>query len=195
MATDFDPTARTTKLEAVNAVLVLLGKDPVDAIPMHGTDQLTDAIENIIDATTRETLGRGWHFNTVTRTLTAAAGEVTLDTDMLEFDVGKAEYAQKGTKLWNKTTGLTTGFSGDYAGVAIIALDFEDCPQVFREYVVSKAAETMAYTYSAETEFLSRLEFRTVKAYRNLLSAEGRTRNTGLLSNSGIYRTVGYRHH
>ena len=190
---DFTPTQRTTDLEAVNAVLIALGREPLASLPSFGADALSDAVVNHLDNETRKVLKRGWHFNTEKKTYSPSSGTVTIDAVDLEFDAGDNNIAQVGAVLMHMDTGLTDDFTSDVTGWSVVARDFSDCPEVFRQYIIARAASAMAQSYAAEVEFIRRIEIEEAKAKRDLQSFERRTRNSGLLNQGDIHRRVGYR--
>lgn len=196
MSLDFNPENRTTWLEAINAVLIKTGRDPITSAPDDGQqeDPEVDAVRNHLDRVTREVLSKGWHFNTVKRTLDVSSGEIALDDDMIEFDPDDNDLATLNDKLHNRTTDEADAFTNGITGWAIIAHDLVDCPEVFRQYIYCRTATELAHSQFAETEFVNRLIEQEARALGRLLSSERRTRKAGLRSNREVYRTAGYRH-
>lgn len=195
MSLDFNPENRTTWKEAIDAVLIKLGREPLTTTPSDGValDPEADAVRNHLDRVTREVLMKGWHFNTVKRTLAVAGGEINLDADILEFDPDDPDIAVIDDQLYNVKTDTSDEFDGDVTGWAIIAHDLIDCPEAVRQYIYSRAAVELASSQFAETDFLPRLQEQETRALARLLSSERRVRNKGLRSNSEIARRVGYR--
>lgn len=195
MSLDFNPENRTTWLEAINAVLIKCGREPLTSAPSDGValDPEADAVRNHLDRVTRELCAEGWHFNTVRRTLTPSSGIVTLDADMLEFNAEDSNIAVVNNQLRRKDTDVNNDFTSDVKGAAIIGHDLVDCPEAFIRYVIAKTAMELASSQFAETEFVPRLQLEEVRARGRWFAADQRTSNTGLQNNPDIWRRYGGR--
>ena len=53
---------KTTKLQAINTMLSVIGEPPVNSLSAQRADSLM--AQNLIDEVAREVLTYGWHFNT-----------------------------------------------------------------------------------------------------------------------------------
>jgi len=146
--------AKTSELEAINTMLSAAGTAPVSSLPSLGnsTPDATQA-ENILNEARRDVLTKRWNFNTekeVAVTTDPSTGHYTVPPAYIDVDgsAGKngtmdlVERTTAGTtKLYdrkNKTFNLGVGAT-IYLDVTIEFL-FAEMPQVFRHYVMVKAA-------------------------------------------------------
>src|SRR5690348_3097408 len=106
---------KTSKIDAVNSMLISLGIRPVASLnPPHGAD-VAQAVHTL-DEVTRECQSRGWHWNTVTKTISpdANTGKIILGPDVLRIDAVDpwCDVVQDGDYLVNKATN-TDVFTND----------------------------------------------------------------------------------
>ena len=140
-------TTSTTKLEAVNSMLSIIGEAPVSSLE-SGLLDAVDA-ERILNEVSREVQSMGWNFNTE-RNFPAAAdstsGEIVLADEIVRADLAKTkyrssteEYVQRGNKIYDK---VKHSFNiGKTLNLDIVKLlDFTDIPEVARRYITVKAA-------------------------------------------------------
>ena len=140
-------TTSTTKLEAVNSMLSVIGEAPVSSLE-SGLLDAVDA-ERILNEVSREVQSMGWNFNTE-RNFPAAAdstsGEIVLADEIVRADLAKTkyrssteEYVQRGNKIYDK---VKHSFNiGKTLNLDIVKLlDFTDIPEVARRYITVKAA-------------------------------------------------------
>jgi hypothetical protein len=140
-------TTSTTKLEAVNSMLSVIGEAPVSSLE-SGLLDAVDA-ERILNEVSREVQSMGWNFNTEKNFPAAAdssSGEITLADEIVRADLAKtkyrsstAEYVQRGNKIYDK---VTHSFNiGKTLNLDIVRLlDFTNLPEVARRYVTVRAA-------------------------------------------------------
>lgn len=135
----------TTELEAVNALLEHIGEAPVASL----TDLALDAGSalNTLRRVSREVQGKGWHWNTTYRKLTADGnGEFILPTNTITVDTVGTSYqinvTQRGGKLYDRRPFKnTTVFDETELQVKLVELlDFTDLPEPARQYIYIRAA-------------------------------------------------------
>jgi hypothetical protein len=146
--------AKTSELEAINIMLSAAGTAPVSSLPSLGnsTPDATQA-ENILNEARRDVLTKRWNFNTedeVEVTTSPSTGEYVVPAAYVEVDgtrgkngtMDLVERTSAGTtKLYDrkaKTFNLGLGAT-IYLDVVIEVL-YAEMPQVFRHYVMVKAA-------------------------------------------------------
>lgn len=171
----------TTRLEAVNVILRVLGEAPVADLTPPVTDDVVMA-EAVLDEVTREALTVGWSFNTETDIELVLDGndEYVVPDDLIRVildrprvDVLLVFRADAGdsdiVKLYNKAKGQHTfTLPAGMKGTFVRFVDFEAAPEVFRRYVTIRAARTVQArlqgageaTYSREEEVLAKAALR-----------------------------------
>lgn len=173
----FISTTPVTELDAINILLSAIGESSVSSVESATTVDVTQA-KNLLSNVNREVQQKGWHFNTEWDVV------LTRDSDN-RLPIGVSTLS---VVVPNKTTTIR-GRSGSMFlydldnntfvwsenisnAQTITLLDFQDTPQTFRQYVVTKAArifqEEIIGQPSAET--VNRTE--EVEAYGDLLDDE-----------------------
>ena len=141
----------TTKLQAINQMLSGIGQAPVVSLDISNPE--IALAESILDAVNREVQGEGWHFNTeVNYPLTADVnGQIFVPVNVLQLSDNKYSNTQKyqtvlrDGKLYDKI-GHTYNFTANSTVKCDVVwlFDFEDLPQVFKDYITQRAARVFA---------------------------------------------------
>lgn len=139
-------TFATTQLEAVNQMLTGIGQAPVTSLDTFNPEVATAL--SILDDANRSVQGEGWNFNTEYKYpfVSDASGIIAVPTNVLQIADNKIANVQKyqtvlrNGQLYDKikhtfTFPVNTTIYCD----VIWAFDFEDLPQVFKDYIVIKA--------------------------------------------------------
>ena len=140
----------TTKLDAVNRVLLAIGESPVSVLTGTLSSDAARAVA-VLDEVDLDTQSRGWHFNTEYALYTPTANRITVGASVVRFEVdtvragGAGDYTVRdsgGTMylydLVNNTFDITTSL---YA-TTVTLYDFEKTPEAYKRYVTIKAART-----------------------------------------------------
>lgn len=133
----------TTELEAVNAMLAVIGEAPVNTLEDSG---LLDAAmaRQLLRNTSREVQTRGWHWNTdLGFTITPTAplpGELRVPADALRIDPTDptVDLVKRGKRLWDRRN-HTTRFTEPVKFTIVRFLDFDDMPEAARSYIAIRA--------------------------------------------------------
>lgn len=188
------PLAPTSRLEAVNEMLAVLGERPVTSLTAtSGTAALA---ERTLDYVNRRVQLEGWNFNTeydvpLTRN---SNNEIQLSTNILKADVSPYTYSDinpvfRGSKLYD-TFNRTYTFTRDLKGVVVYLLDFEIIPEAAREYITIKAARIFQDRYFSDMDLagFSRQEERD--ALREMRRADGDQGDYNLFNNYSSQRIL-----
>lgn len=141
----------TTQLQAINQMLSGIGQAPVVSIDV-ANPELALALE-ILDSVNRAVQGEGWHFNTeINYPLVADNnGEISVPTNVLSISDNKTSNTQKyqtvlrNGKLYDKVYHSYQFEPGASILCDVVWLfDFEDLPQVFKDYVTHRATRLFA---------------------------------------------------
>lgn len=141
----------TTKLEAINQMLSGIGQAPVVSLD-SANPEIAIAI-NVLDSVDHEVQGEGWHFNTeIAYPFTADAnGTIFVPSTVLQLSDNKYANNQKyqtvlrDGKLYDKIKHTYTFKANTQVKCDVVwKFDFEDCPQVFKDYITQRAARVFA---------------------------------------------------
>ena len=141
----------TTKLQAINQMLSGIGQAPVVSIDV-ANPELALALE-ILESVNREIQGEGWHFNTeINYPFTPDVnGEILIPGNVLAISDNKTSNVQRyqtvlrSGKLYDKINHTYSFPTGNPVKCDVTWLfDFEDLPQVFKDYIAQRAARVFA---------------------------------------------------
>lgn len=135
---------KTTKLQAINTMLSVVGEPPVNSLSAQRADSLI--AQNILDEVTREVLSYGWQFNTendVLMTPETSTGYIYIGDSIVRVDMDPMylnyDIVIRGNRLFNRKTN-TYVFSEVIKVIQIILMDFDDLPEVAKRYISIRAA-------------------------------------------------------
>jgi hypothetical protein len=141
----------TTKLQAINQMLSGIGQAPVVSLDIANPE--IALAETVLDAVNREVQGEGWHFNTeVNYPFTADVnGEVLVPQNVLQLSDNKISNVQKyqtvlrDGKLYDKINHTFNFTAGSTVKCDVVwFFNFEDLPQVFKDYITQRSARVFA---------------------------------------------------
>jgi|TARA_R100000479_G_scaffold38182_1_gene16982 hypothetical protein len=188
----------TTKLEAVNTMLGVIGEMPVNSL---GTGSARSAnvvlAENVLDETTKEIQSDGWHFNTeheYNLSKDAVTNQIILPLNTLRIDtvVGKyndIDIVQRGTKLYDRKN-HTDQFDNDIEVSIVFLLDFDEMPEQFRHYASIRAARKFASRYLSSSEIQSLTIRDEIEARARALDSDNETADLNIFDNHDTYRVI-----
>ena len=147
----------STELDAVNSILMSVGESPVNTLTVQSPE--VAIAQKTLQQVCREVLSEGWVFNTETEY------PITLDTNnhciipnnVLQIDLNQFKHLndfhvtrRKDSGVWKLYDQFEHRFNFEntsegklYCDV-IWMLDFEDIPQVFRDYITTRASRIAA---------------------------------------------------
>lgn len=141
----------TTQLQAINQLLSGIGQAPVVSLDV-ANPEIAIAL-NVLDSVSREVQGEGWHFNTeVNYPFTPDnSGDIYVPSNVLQLSDNKFSNTQKyqtvlrNGKLYDKVNHTYTFPVGKTIKCDVVwQFDFEDLPQVFKDYITQRAARVFA---------------------------------------------------
>ena len=153
--------ALTTKLEAVNTMISVIGEAPVNSLGV-GTGFIPVSVsqaESVLDETTKAVQSEGWHFNTEHEyplTPDAVTQKITLPGNTLNVDLDPQIYTdsdpvQRGRKLYDRKN-HTDIWTKEVKASITFELDFEELPEQFRHYITVKSARIFASRFLGNRE-------------------------------------------
>ena len=151
--------ALTTKLEAVNIIISVIGEAPINTIT--GVSLPITAIQAIsmLDETSKAVQSEGWHCNTEHEyelTPDSVTSKITLPQNTLKFDLDPLLYTdsdpvQRGLKLYDRKN-HTEIWTKNVKGSITFELEFEDLPEQLRHYITVKSARVFANRFIGTRE-------------------------------------------
>lgn len=139
-------TTKTTRLDAVNTMLGAIGEAPVEtlegAVPVD-----VQTAKAVLEEVLKEVLSQGWHFNTehdypLTRT---SEGKIIVPSNAVHVDLDNYVYGLdydviiRGQYLYDRKN-HTYIFNKDLDVTIIQLFDFEELPELVRNYIKLRAA-------------------------------------------------------
>lgn len=136
---------KTTKLDAVNTMLSIIGEPPINSI--SGTTRADAQIAlNILTEVSREVQNAGWHFNTeknvefqpdMNKEINLADNIVRVDLED-ENQSPTVDVVVRGSKLYNRYS-RSYLFDATIKATTIYLFEFEDLPQAARQFIMIRA--------------------------------------------------------
>lgn len=187
--------SKTTKLEAVNILLSVIGEAPVNTLDPPPFPAVSMAI-NVVDETNRLVQSEGWNFNRNSGIELApdVDGNITVAPEVLHIDsIGDMNVVELEGKLYNKDDNTFT-FEEPVEVEQVLMYDFESIPEPARRYITIRAAR-MFQSRAVGSQVLNAYTEREEQYARmELKREEGRSIDRNLLTGSEMYRaTARYR--
>ena len=140
--------ARTSKLEAVNKALQMMGEAPVNSL--QGLFGLGNLAETTIDSVSRKLQTEGWSFNTdyeTDLTRDSTTNEISVGTSTTRvyvdpYDYPDVDVVQRGSRLYDRKNN-TYEFKQNLKADITIILDWEELPEHARVYIMTKAGREL----------------------------------------------------
>lgn len=151
--------ALTTKLNAVNTMISVIGEAPVNTLGGTAVPVTVVQAENVLDETNRAVQSEGWHFNTeheYVLTPDAGTNKINLPSNTLKVDLDPQIYTdsdavQRGLTLYDRKN-HTDQWTKQVKASITFELDFTDIPEQFRNYITVKAARIFANRFLGTRE-------------------------------------------
>lgn len=139
-------TTKTTRLDAINTMLGAIGEAPVETLEGSIPVDVQTA-KAVLEEVLKEVLSQGWHFNTehdypLTRT---SEGKIIVPSNAVHVDLDDYVYGMdydviiRGQYLYDRKN-HTYIFNKDLDVTIIQLFDFEELPELVRNYIKLRAA-------------------------------------------------------
>lgn len=177
----------TTRLDAVNLCLEVIGEQPVNVIPTSGVTEATIA-NRVVNRISREIQARELHCNTEYDYPLAVSnlGEFVIPSNVIRVDPmdGTRNVVQRGQKLYDKDN-HTYKFEETTMKVEIVwFLPFEDLPEHVRHYVAVRSARVFQRNYLGSDTINQLTMEDEQRAMVNFERGEGKTDDRTFLDTS-----------
>lgn len=160
----------TTELEAVNIMLAAISEAPVTTLAVDTIDDAVVALQTLRDFS-KAVQAEGWHFNTDYDYPITASGSNEMAYPATAAHADPMDYedwdlVKRGTRFYDRENRTFTITSGTVVKFKVVwMLDFEDLPQLWRNYIALGAARRFvgqqlgdqgAYQYSELDERMAK---------------------------------------
>lgn len=190
------PLSGTSKLEAINTMLSIIGETPVNSTsgPVVASVKIAD---NILTEVLREVQGESWHFNTakeVTLPLDIN-GKIPLATSVARVEVDRAYYPDKelvkrGDYLYD-TRNQTDVFTAEIKHATVTyMLEFDELPEAAKRYVMIRAGRIFNDRMVGDQVRNGFTRLDEAKARIDLREYESKTANYSIFDNYSVARAI-----
>lgn len=190
------PLSGTSKLEAINTMLSIIGETPVNSTsgPVVASVKIAD---NILTEVLREVQGESWHFNTakeVTLPLDSN-GKIPLAASVARVEVDRAYYPDKelvkrGDYLYD-TRNQTDVFTAEIKHATVTyMLEFDELPEAAKRYVMIRAGRIFNDRMVGDQVKNGFTRIDESKARMDLREYESKTANYSIFDNYSVARAI-----
>lgn len=175
-------------LTVVNEMLGTMGETSLSSLTDYHPF-LADCLDTL-NRVSQNVQAKPWWFNEEKATLTPNVVDsfIYLPNDLLEIMSCKAEYVQRGGRLYNTETGSYV-FTDDVTMTIRRLLDFEDLPQIPASYIAAEAVLQFQSSYDGDSNKRAEKAAWRDNCLVNLNAEETRKRKINLLENNPrLYR-------
>lgn len=186
-----------TKLDAVNRVLVAVGRDRVKALDTDGASPAAEA-ERCLDQCELDVQALGWHYNTrndveltpdANDHIAVPTGVITIDTDT---DDQGTNVTVLGDGLFNLDDN-TDEFDSTLKVAYTLRYSFHCIPQLIQEYIVACTSVEFNLTRFGTRDRHPYLEGRKTLAWGMAVREDEDKRDTDILATLDAIKVRGYR--
>jgi hypothetical protein len=184
----------TTKLEAINTMLSVIGEAPVSSLAPDATGDVAIA-KNILDEVLKEVQTRGWYWNTEYKVVFGkdVGGKIAIPGNVSRVDAdvrtSTAHYAIRNGYLYDLTD-HTDVFTADATVTAIYLLEWEQLPEVGKRYVMIKAGRVFQDRMMGSVELNAFTMRDEMYALADLKNAEMEVSDFSIFDNRGTFDTI-----
>ena len=189
--------ALTTKLEAVNTMIAVIGEAPVNTLGGTAVPITVVQAENVLDETSRAIQSEGWHFNTEHEypfTPDATNSKITLPSNVLTIDLDPQIYTdvdpvQRGNALYDRKN-HTDVWTKEVKASVTFQLDFTEIPEQFRNYITIKAARIFSNRFLGSREIEGFALRDEVEAKARAIDSDSENADRTIFDNYSVMRVL-----
>jgi hypothetical protein len=175
------------KLGAVNIMLAGASETGVNTLVDDGIND-TDVAQLVLDHETIKVFGKGWNFNTITKTLTPDSnGNIAVSTNYLRVDGEGDDYGRLFTVRSNLLYDITNDTNIFDKGVTVCVtqnIEFEDAPIHIRYYIAHRAARIYQMKANGDLEADAILAKEEADAWEEVKKNDSKTRDATWINRS-----------
>lgn len=185
----------TSKLEAVNTILAVVGSAPLNSLSGSQTAEDRAAVL-VLDEVVREICIRGWHFNTEygVSLVPDNSGNIVIPENFARVDLDVPSYPRKNVvikdgKLYDKE-GHSFSWGGPVKATVIYLYDFEELPEIARQYAMIRAARKFQERFMGSANHSAFSQRDELFAEANLRNQEAQDGDYTIFDNFGAFRII-----
>ena len=199
---------RTTKVEAVNRLLSVIGVAPISQAALDGTLSLTSELaQTAIDNVSRDLQGTSWGFNTerdVEFTANGSGSIVLTSSAYSGLSISSFDFEEPSSfdpvikmdgvnaKIWDRETKSFTAFaaSATYKATVTYYLQWLDLPEAVKAYVMARAAREYQLQMVGNPQMDQMLVTQMMIAQQNLTEFEAAQFDYTIFDNYDVFRSL-----
>lgn len=188
--------ALTSKLEAVNTMIGVIGESPINSISGSSLPVSVVTALNVLDEVSIEVQSEGWHYNTEHEypLVRDTSNKFNLPSNTLKIDVPIDKYndidlVQRGSTLYDRKN-HTDVFSEDLDVSITFELTFEELPQQFRNYITIRSARKFANRFLGSPEIESFTLRDEINAKATAIDSDSENADRNIFDNYDVLRVI-----
>ena len=189
--------ALTTKLEAVNIMISVIGESPVNTLGGTSVPVTVVQAESVLTETNKAVQSEGWHFNTeydYPLVPDSSTSKITLPANTLKVDLDPTIYTdtdpvQRGLKLYDRKK-HTEIWTKELKSIITFELDFEELPEQFRHYITVKAARIFSARLLGSREIEGFTVRDEIEAKARAIDSDSESADRTIFDNYSVLRVL-----
>jgi hypothetical protein len=189
--------ALTTKLEAVNIMISVIGESPVNTLSGTSVPVTVTQAVHALDETSKAIQSEGWHYNTeydYPLVPDSVTSRITLPVNTLKVDLDPEIYTdsdpvQRGLKLYDRKNHRDT-WTKDLKAIITFELDFEELPEQFRHYIAVKSARIFAARFLGSREIEGFALRDEIEAKARAIESDSENADRTIFDNYSVLRVL-----
>jgi len=189
--------ALTTKLEAVNIMISVIGESPVNTLSGTSVPVTVTQAVHALDETSKALQSEGWHFNTeydYPLVRDALTSKIILPANTLKVDLDPETYTdsdpvQRGLTLYDRKNHRDT-WTKDLKAIITFELDFEELPEQFRHYISVKSARIFAARFLGSREIEGFALRDEIEAKARAIESDSENADRTIFDNYSVLRVL-----
>lgn len=189
--------ALTTKLEAVNIMISVIGESPVNTLSGTSVPVTVTQAVHALDETSKAIQSEGWHFNTeydYPLVPDSVTSRITLPVNTLKVDLDPEIYTdsdpvQRGLKLYDRKNHRDT-WTKDLKAIITFELEFEELPEQFRHYISVKSARIFAARFLGSREIEGFALRDEIEAKARAIESDSENADRTIFDNYSVLRVL-----
>jgi hypothetical protein len=188
--------ALTTKLNAVNTMISVIGEAPVNTLGGTAVPVSVVQAEAVLDETSKAIQSEGWHFNTEHKYVLTpnTDSKITLPINTLRVDLDPEIYTdsdpvQRGLSLYDRKK-HTDVWTKEVKASITFELEFTDMPEQFRHYITVKAARIFANRFLGSREIEGFALRDEIEAKARAIDSDSENADRTIFDNYSVLRVL-----
>jgi hypothetical protein len=192
------PLTKTTRLQAINTMLSVIGETPVSSTTASRAD--AQIANNVLDEVTREVLSYGWHFNTERNVewtpdtsgyiyVADAITRVDMDVNETEYDITVRYNTSTSQYMLYNLKDNSFVFGGPVKVTYITLIDFDQLPEEARRYICIRASRMFQDRVVGSEKLHMFTQSDEIQALAKLQEFESDTGDYSIFDNYDVSRT------